>query len=189
MTPGSHQPNGRTRRLGGALLIVLVLLVGHWALAACTGRESQAGQESQAGNRGERLFLPFISSAPGPTPSPTHSDVFIEGVLQNGPENQILVLRNRGTGSQQLGGWTIDLEGSGPIYHFPGSIITPFGGKIWITTSRESRLSVFSLGYFAHEAGRRYIPGNEVILRDSEGNEVHRYVVREIGELPLPEPP
>ena len=186
MTPGPERPTRRIRRLSGARLTAQLLIAGILLLTAC------AKSETHADSHGQRVFIPLLSSPPtipNQMPVPKRSEVVIEGILQNGPDNQILVLRNHGTGAQDLGGWILDLVGTGPIYEFPGGIITPFGGKIWVTTSRDSRLSVFTLGYGPEGSGRRYIQGNEIILRDSEGREVHRYAVREIGELPLPGQP
>lgn len=180
MTAGSERRGGCSRRLAAVFSLYLGLAAG--LAASCTSRPAPADGPAY------RLYAPFIVSAPNQPRPATASSVQIDGVLQNGPDNQILVLRNHGNGPQRLGGWTVELQGSGVIYRFSGGIIPPFDGKIWLTTSRESRLSVFTLGYFPQDAGRRYIPGNVILLRDVAGNLIDRFEIRDIPDLPLPDP-
>lgn len=167
-------PKGR----GASLLCLSVLAL---FLAACTQRDAAAVSSES------RLFVPFAAVPSEPPAFPTVTptvEISFEGVYQDGPNNQVVVLHNAGTAPQVLGGWSFWLRGTDePIYTFPGGIIPAYGGKVWITTSRESRLSALTLGYLPEDAGGRYIPGNEIILRDFEGRDVARFEVREIPPL------
>lgn len=176
MTPGAAWTPGRTGRRAGVALVPA--LIGLLLLpAACI-----APPLPPAAPPAERVYLPLVQAPPGlPVPEPTpYAQIRINRILQDGPDNQILELINHGTGSQRLVDWTLSFEDGPRFYRFTGGYLPPFEGKAWVTTSRESHLSLFSLGYLPQDAGRRYLPGGIVLLKDDKDRVVDRYVIREI---------
>lgn len=176
MTPGAARTKGRTVRSAGVALAAIVL--GLLTLTSgCVTTPPPAAPPAG------RVLVPFIQAPLGlPVAVPTpFARVRINRILQDGPENQILELINHGTGSQRLVNWSLTFEDGTRVYRFNTGSLPPFEGKAWVTTSQDSRLSVFSLGYFPRDAGRRYLPGGVVLLKDDQDRLVDRFV---IGDIP-----